>query len=143
MIVKSVVLNCSPERAFALFTQRAGEWWPANRRHTKDTSSTIHVEATGRFFERATDGTEVELGAVLLFAPDQKLVLNWYPGTGPQHPTRVEVTFDVVDAGTRVTVEHGPGPAGLDVYGRNAHRYDESWNLVLASLAAHVGALID
>ena len=62
MIVKSVVLNCSVERAFALFTQRAGEWWPANRRHTKDTSSTIHVEATGRFFERATDGTEVELG---------------------------------------------------------------------------------
>jgi hypothetical protein len=28
MILKSVVLRCGAERAFELFTEHAGEWWP-------------------------------------------------------------------------------------------------------------------
>jgi hypothetical protein len=61
MIVKSVVLRCDPERAFLLFTERAGQWWPADRRHTGDPASTIRIEATGRFYERASDGTECDI----------------------------------------------------------------------------------
>ena len=138
MIVKSVVLRCAPERAFALFTQHASEWWPADRRHTKDSASTIRMEATGRFFERATDGTEIELGVVRLYAPTSKLVLDWYPGTGRQHPTQVEVTFDAIESGTRVTIMHGPGVAGADLYAQNVAKYGPSWELVLAALANYV-----
>ena len=36
VIVKSVELACSPTRAFSLFTEQAGAWWPADRRHTRD-----------------------------------------------------------------------------------------------------------
>ena len=36
MIRKSVLLPLGPDRAFALFTQRIGEWWPPERRHTSD-----------------------------------------------------------------------------------------------------------
>jgi hypothetical protein len=64
MITRSVVLRCTPERAFALFTEHAGAWWPTERRHTQDASSEIRLEPHGRFFERASDGTEVELGVV-------------------------------------------------------------------------------
>lgn len=137
MIVKSVMLKCHPERAFALFNEHAGLWWPAERRHTLDAASVIRIEASGRFFERASDGTEVELGAVLLFEPASRLVLDWYPGTGRAYPTQVDVRFEAVDAGTRVTVTHGPGAAGADVFGRNAPAYAGSWNLVLAALARH------
>ncbi|HEX7440617.1 MAG TPA: SRPBCC domain-containing protein, partial [Caldimonas sp.] len=119
MIVKSVVLACHPERAFALFHEHAGLWWPAERRHTQDAASEIRIEASGRFFERASDGTEAELGVVRQFEPARRLVLDWYPGTGSANPTQVEIRFEAFGAGTRVTVRHGPGAAGADVFGRN------------------------
>jgi uncharacterized protein YndB with AHSA1/START domain len=137
MIVKSVVLRCSPERAFSLFTEHAALWWPSERRHTHDAASEIRLEAYGRFFERASDGTEVELGIVRAFEPACRLMLDWYPGTGPDHPTQVEVTFEATDTGTRITIMHGPGRAGIEVFERNAPRYGQSWDLILAGMAGH------
>ena len=61
MIAKSVILSCAPERAFVLFTEEAGLWWPAARRHSKDANSIIRMEAGGRFYERSSDGHEVDL----------------------------------------------------------------------------------
>lgn len=137
MIVKSVILACDPGRAFALFTEQAGLWWPATRRHSKDVNSTIRMEATGRFFERSSDGTEVELGVVRTFEPARRLLLDWYPGTGPEHPTQVEITFEAADGETRVTVRHSQGSASSAAFGGNAPAYDRSWDLVLASVALH------
>ena len=136
MIVKSVILACDPGRAFALFTEHAGLWWPAARRHTKDVNSTIRMEPAGRFFERSNDGTEVELGVVRLFETASRLLFDWYPGTGQQNPTRVEVRFEAVDGGTLVTVHHSPGAAGAVAFARNAPAYDRSWQAVLAALAS-------
>ncbi len=135
MIVKSVVLPCDPRRAFGLFTEHAGLWWPTGRRHTKDAQSTIRIEAAGRFFERSSDGTEVELGVVHDFEPASRLLLDWYPGTGPENPTQVEITFEAVDTGTRVTVRHSAGSASSVAFRRNAPAYDRSWDLVMAALA--------
>jgi uncharacterized protein YndB with AHSA1/START domain len=137
MITKRVVLRCSPERAFSLFTEHASQWWPAERRHTQDATSAIRIEATGRFYERASDGTEVELGVVRVFEPASRLVLDWYPGTDRAHPTHVDVQFEAVDRGTCVTVTHGPGAASADVFARNAPAYGRSWEIVLAALTDH------
>jgi uncharacterized protein YndB with AHSA1/START domain len=137
MIVKSVVLACDPDHAFALFTEQAGLWWPAARRHSKDANSTIRMEAGGRFFERSNDGAEVELGVVRHFEPARRLLLDWYPGTGPEHPTQVEITFAAADGGTRVTVRHSQGTASSAVFRGNAPAFDRSWDLVLAAAASH------
>jgi uncharacterized protein YndB with AHSA1/START domain len=135
MIIKSVVLRCSPERAFALFTEHAGLWWPPECRHTRDASSEIRLEASGRFFERARDGTEGELGVVRAFEPASRLMLDWYPGTGRENPTQVEVKFEAIATGTRITIIHGPGVAGIDRFDRNAPIYGRAWDRVLAALA--------
>jgi uncharacterized protein YndB with AHSA1/START domain len=135
MIVKSVVLRCGTQRAFSLFTEHAGQWWPADRRHTSDPASAIRIEASGRFVERASDGTEVDLGLVRLFEPDRRLVLDWYPGTDRANATRVDVRFEAVDGGTRVTAHHDAGGASLELFTRNAPAYVRSWDLVLAAVA--------
>lgn len=134
MIEKSVLLACGVHEAFDLFTQRAGAWWPLERRHTKDTHSEIVIEPGGRFVERSHAGAEVPLGAVRVFERPHRLVLDWYPGTGPDAPTEVEVRFEATEGGTRVTVRHGPGPAGDERFDRNAPAYARSWDLVLAAL---------
>ena len=138
MITKTVVLRCPPERAFALFTEEAGRWWPDARRHTDDASSDIRIEASGRFFERARGGTEVELGRVRTFVPPGRLVLDWFPGTGPASPTHVDVRFEPVTAGTLSTIVHGPGPGDAEPFERNAAAYGRSWDLVLAAIAQHL-----
>ncbi len=135
MITRSVMLRCDPQRAFSLFTENAGKWWPADRRHTDDDASTIRMESSGRFFERAGDGTEVELGVVRVFEPARRLVIDWYPGTGPERATRVDVLFEAVDQGTRVTVNHDAGSAGFEIFSRNAPTYERSWDAVLAAVA--------
>jgi uncharacterized protein YndB with AHSA1/START domain len=134
-VTNSVVLACDPARAFVLFTEHAGTWWPEDRRHTDDAASTIRIESSGRFFERASDGTEVDLGVVRQFEPARRLLLDWYPGTGSEHPTQVEIRFDPVDGGTRVSVSHGPGAATDEVFRRTAPAYERSWESVLSAVA--------
>jgi uncharacterized protein YndB with AHSA1/START domain len=138
MIAKSVVLRCGIERAFKLFTESAGEWWPADRRHTADAASAIRIEASGRFVECAADGTEVDLGRVRVFEPDRRLVLDWYPGTDRENATRVEVLFEAVEGGTRVSVQHDAGTAGADLFESNAPAFARSWELVLAAAGKRV-----
>ena len=93
MIDKSVVLPCGPDRAFALFTDEISRWWPPERRHTSDPSSQITLSAAGAFLERAADGTTLDLGLVRVWEPPARLVLDFYPGTDPEHPTAVEIVF--------------------------------------------------
>jgi uncharacterized protein YndB with AHSA1/START domain len=139
VIHKTALLRCAPARAFALFTEHAGEWWPPQRRHTGDPGSAIVVDPAGRFYERAADGREVELGAVRVFEPGVRLVLDWYPGTGPALPTHVEVRFEPEGGATRVTVDHRPGPFSVDAYRARAAAYEGSWDLVLTALARAAG----
>jgi uncharacterized protein YndB with AHSA1/START domain len=143
MIEKSVVLRCPPARAFTLFTERAGDWWPADRRHTKDPSSTITIEPLargGRFYERAGEGTEVELGKVRVYDPPTRLLLDWYPGTSAAAPTVVEVHFEPTSDGTRVTVQHREGPASAELYRERVPRYVSSWDKVFEAWAAAADA---
>jgi hypothetical protein len=135
-VERSVVLVCPPERAFVLFTERASAWWPEDRRHTADPRSEILMLASGRFWERGADGREVELGRVREWDPPRRLVLDFFVGTDPVHPTEVVVAFAPEGSGTRVSVAHRPTPASAALWGPRAPRFATSWEAVLAALAA-------
>jgi uncharacterized protein YndB with AHSA1/START domain len=135
VIEKSVLLACEPERAFTLFTERASDWWPAPLRHTDDARSEIRMLAGGRFWERASDGREVELGRVTAWEPPQRLILDFYPGTDPEHPTEVIVRFADEAGGTRIIVVHGPKSESADRWQDGAPHFAQAWDLVLAALA--------
>jgi hypothetical protein len=134
MIEKSVVLACACERAFALFTERASDWWPELLRHTGDAGSQITLLASGRFWERAADGREVELGRVTAWEPPTRLALDFYPGTGRLHPTEVVVRFSAEGDRTRVVIQHRPTVASADLWVAGARRFERSWERVLAAL---------
>jgi uncharacterized protein YndB with AHSA1/START domain len=133
VIQKTLLLPCRPERAFSLLTEHAGDWWPPDRRHTKDPNSAIFMERSGRFYERAGDGTEVELGVVRVFEPPRRLVLDWYPGTGPPEPTHVEIVLVAEGDCTRVHLEHRAGPSSAESYAKKSAAYERSWTLVFAA----------
>jgi len=135
MMTKSVLVLLSPVAAFELFTQRIGEWWPPDRRHTQDPQSEIFLLASGRFYERARDGREVELGKVRTWESPRLIVLDFFVATGPANPTEVEIAFTAEPGGTRVTVIHRPKPESENLWSARAPRYQQSWDVVLAALA--------
>jgi hypothetical protein len=139
MIQKSAFLVCTPAQAFVLFTERASDWWPEATRHTPDPRSEIRMLEDGRFWERAANGEEVELGRVIVWEPASRLVLDFYPGTDDRRPTEVVITFSAEDGGTRVVVEHSPKPESAELWLTAAPRFERSWTLVLAALHAAAG----
>ena len=136
MIQKSILLRCPPDEAFQLFTARVSEWWPPTHRLTKDPESELFLEQTGRFWERARDGREAELGRVLVWQPPLRLALDFYMGTNASQPTALEVTFSVENEGTRVTVHHRPKPESEALWNQRAPVFERSWDAVLAALAS-------
>jgi uncharacterized protein YndB with AHSA1/START domain len=134
-IVKSVVLPLPPAAAFDLFTLRAGAWWPVERRHTQDPASEILILPSGRFYERARDGHEVELGRVRAWDRPNRILLDFFPATGPERPTEVEIAFAANGGGTEVIVTHRPKPESEALWSERAPRYAQSWDLALAALA--------
>ena len=135
MIVKSVMLPLPPPAAFELFTRKIGEWWPPDRRHTQDPASEIFLLQSGRFYERARDGHEVELGYVRSWELPRRILFDFFIATGPEKPTEVEITFAADEGGTRVTVIHRPKPSSEALWTERAPRYTRSWDVVLAALS--------
>jgi hypothetical protein len=135
MMVKSVLLPLAPVAAFQLFTEKIGAWWPADRRHTQDPASEIFLLESGRFFERARDGREVELGHVRSWDQPNRIVLDFFIATGPEKPTEVEIAFAAKGGGTQVTVMHRPKPSSATLWTERAPRYARSWDAVLAALS--------
>jgi len=134
MINKSVFLACSIERAFALFTEHASEWWPAERRHTGDPRSVIRLLPSGRFWERAASGKEVELGHVRLWDPPRALTIDFFVGSDPDHPTEFFVSFAHEGKGTRLTLDHRPTEKSAEAWIKRAPAFETSWTLCLAGI---------
>ncbi|HEY0328425.1 MAG TPA: SRPBCC family protein [Rhodopseudomonas sp.] len=124
-IRKQIVVDTVPERAFRVFTEQHGAWWPLETHHVGDKpaqTAIIEPKVGGRWFERAADGTEYLWGRVLVWDPPNHLVMTWEIDGDWKHDdalvTEVDVRFVPVDAAhTRIEFEHRL----LENYGANAH----------------------
>jgi uncharacterized protein YndB with AHSA1/START domain len=139
---KTLVVDCSPERAFEVFTREIGSWWPLasySIGEDKVTEVVFEEQVGGRIFERHTDGGEGEWGRVLAWEPPARLAMSWYPGHDASEATELEVRFAADGDGTRVDLEHRGWEilAGRARQSRNG--YDDGWGAVLAHYTAHLG----
>jgi uncharacterized protein YndB with AHSA1/START domain len=101
------------ERAFEVFTAGIGRWWPKTHKigPADLDKPVIEPRAGGRWYERDVDGTECEVGKVLVWDPPARLVLAWQLTPDfkydPNLITEVEVQFIAEGANsTRVELEH-------------------------------------
>jgi uncharacterized protein YndB with AHSA1/START domain len=112
----TVTVRTDPERAFELFTQKMGTWWPLES-YSRAVSEFEHedVEAAelifepqlgGSILERMTDGRVLTWAEVIVWRPPQRLLLSWRPHSLPEPPTEIEVTFAAREEGSLVEVEH-------------------------------------
>jgi uncharacterized protein YndB with AHSA1/START domain len=138
----SVTVNASRQRAFEVFTQRMGDWWPTSSHSIAgDEVETVVLEAGegGRIFERHRDGSEASWGVIRTWSPPERLVFSWNPSYEDRPDTEVEVTFiEISEAETRVELEH----RGWDALGAAARQlrdnYEQGWPVVMGGFALFV-----
>ena len=109
----SVDVKVPVARAFELFAENMGAWWPRGKTPGGSPHVALVVEPRqdGRWFERDANGEETPWGRVLAWEPPRRLLLGWQL----DHRFRfnadllmeVEIRFEALaTGGTRVSLEH-------------------------------------
>ena len=112
-VTVSTVVAVDPATAFAIFTEEIGIWWKPKVRHLfrEDRTGVMKFEPGpgGRLLEVYAKSPEelFEVGRILIWARAKHLVFEWRQGSFTANEvTQVEVRFEAVRGGTRVTLEH-------------------------------------
>ena len=133
-IVKTVTVSLAPERAFALFTDGIGRWWPLAEHSVGGTASQGVRMTPEAVVETLPDGSTTVWAEVTGWDPPRRFALSWHPGqdAGPDS-TDVVVTFEPTGDGTLVTLEH----SGWErVPPSRRESYDSGWTFVLDAFRA-------
>ena len=110
---KSIRVKASQAHAFDVFTAGLGSWWP--RQHSIGTTPlktpVIEPRLGGRWYELGEDGSQADVGKILVWDPPRRLVVswdinsNWKPDPTVSSEVEVRFTADGPDA-TLVELEH-------------------------------------
>lgn len=132
VIKRTIRVDVPIERAFQVFVERMGDWWPATHHIAAEPFSEVVVEQRegGRWFERAKNGAECEWGRVLLWQPPRRLILSWHLQPdfkySPDQTRASEVALQFV--------AEGPGATRLDFEHRYLERHGEGYEKLLVSV---------
>jgi uncharacterized protein YndB with AHSA1/START domain len=146
VVRNQIVVEAPIARAFAVFTERFGDFKPPEhnllRAPLAETVFERHVG--GHIYDRAIDGSECRWARVLAYEPPDRVVFSWDISpqwqleTDPELTSEVEVRF-IVESPERTRVElehrhinrHGSGWAAVS----EGVGGDEGWPLYLARYA--------
>jgi uncharacterized protein YndB with AHSA1/START domain len=133
-IRKSVMVDAPQEKAFRVFTEKLGAWWPVathSVRRERAETAVLEGRVGGRLYERALDGEEILWGEVTVWDPPHRLSYTWHPGRGPETGQEVEIRFLAEGDRTRVELEHRGWERLGDEAAEAIRSYDAGWDLVL------------
>src|SRR5271167_1104105 len=114
-VKRTIRVDVPIEKAFQVFVERMGDWWPASHHIGVEPFTSIVVEKRegGRWFERDGNGTECDWGRVLLWEPPRRLILSWHLQVdfkySPDRTRASEVALEFIAEGpatTRVELAH-------------------------------------
>jgi uncharacterized protein YndB with AHSA1/START domain len=144
----TLTVDAPIERAFAVFTDGFGRWWPATHHIGKTdlVDAVMEPRSGGRWYERNADGSECDWGYVIAWEPPRRVLLAWQLGADWRYDaeliTEVEVRFEADGERTQVTLEHRHlermGERAEEV--RRAIDSPEGWRGILARYGAAVAA---
>jgi hypothetical protein len=96
-----------PERAFLIWTERIGTWWPGSHSVSGAPARvTLEGRPGGRIYEVTADGTEHDWGEITTWEPPSRLGYLWHLRRDRRDATDVEIRFVAAGARTRVEIEH-------------------------------------
>jgi uncharacterized protein YndB with AHSA1/START domain len=150
-ILVALRIAAPPETVFDAFTDDIALWWRPNSLFSfTPRSPGVMAFEDGRLVERLPTGKVFEVGQVRAWERGSRLVFGWRQAAfTPEMDTEVEVRFEAVEEGTRVTVEHrGWDSVPAPHVARHGfpdslflQRHGEWWRSLLAGLAGRANSI--
>jgi uncharacterized protein YndB with AHSA1/START domain len=142
VVTRTITVDAPIERAFAVFTERFGDFKPPehNMLGVPIAETVFEHHVGGHIYDRGTDGSECRWARVLAFEPPDRVVVSWDISpywqieTNPDHTSEVEIRF-IAETPQRTRLElehrnidrHGPGWEGV----HDGVADDAGWTLYL------------
>ncbi|MEU5565540.1 SRPBCC family protein [Micromonospora musae] len=142
VVRRQIVVDAPVERAFAVFTERFGDFKPKehNLLGSPITETVFEPKVGGHIYDRGEDGSECAWARILAFEPPDRVVFSWdispvwQVEQDPDNASEVEVRF-IAETPQRTRVElehrnldrHGPGWESV----RDGVAHDQGWPLYL------------
>ena len=146
-VIKQVVVEAPVDQAFAVFTERLGDFKPPehNLLAVPIAETVFEPRVGGNIIDRGEDGSECRWARILAYDPPDRVVFSWDISpqwqivTDPENASEVEVRF-IAESPKRTRVElehrnldrHGPGWEAV----RDGVETEEGWPLYLSRYAA-------
>ncbi len=137
VVRRQIVVEAPIERAFAVFTERFGDFKPPehNLLGSPIAETVFEPRVGGHIYDRAVDGSECRWARVLVYEPPDRIVFSWdispqwQVEQNPDNTSEVEVRFIVETAQrTRLELEH-----------RNIDRHGPGWEAVGGAVGSDGG----
>ena len=137
VVRRQIVVQTPIERAFAVFTERFGDFKPPEHNLLKApiAETVFEPRVGGHIYDRAVDGSECRWARILAYEPPDRVVFSWDISPqwqiepDPDCTSEVEVRFIAETPGrTRVELEH-----------RNLDRQGPGWQAVADSVGGDAG----
>jgi uncharacterized protein YndB with AHSA1/START domain len=76
---KSIRVNADQVHAFEVFTSGLSRWWPRDKGIVKMPMKAAVMETRlgGRWYELSEDGTQTNVGKIVVWEPPQRFVMTW------------------------------------------------------------------
>ena len=137
VVQRQIVVEAPIERAFAVFTERFGDFKPPehNLLGVPIAETVFDREVGGHITDRGVDGSECRWARVLAFDPPDRVVFSWdispqwQVETDPGHTSEVEVRF----------IAEGPQLTRLELEHRHLDRHGDGWQAVRDGVADDAG----
>ncbi len=121
----SITVQAPIERAFAVFTEGIGSWWPPTHHIVEGEIAEMVFEPRvgGHVIDRTVDGRECRWARVLAYERPDRVVISWDINAQWQIETDHEKTSEVE---IRFTAD-GPDRTLVELEHRNLDRHGEGW----------------
>jgi uncharacterized protein YndB with AHSA1/START domain len=137
-VVRSqVVVDAPIERAFAVFTERFGDFKPPehNMLGVEIATTVFEPRAGGNIYDRGVDGSECRWARILAYEPPDRLVFSWDISPQWQIETDWEQTSEVE---VRFVAET-PQRTRLELEHRNIDRHGSGWQNISRGVGDEAG----
>jgi uncharacterized protein YndB with AHSA1/START domain len=140
VVRRQVVVEAPIDRAFTVFTERFGDFKPAehNLLAAPIAETVFEPRVGGHIYDRGVDGSVCRWARVLDYQPPDRVVFSWDIGptwqveTEPDNTSEVEVRF----------IAEGPERTRVELEHRNLDRHGPGWQSVSDGVGNEAGWLL-
>ncbi len=137
-IIKTIEVPCSQEKAFAVFVNEMGSWWPLDKRSMSMMSGgkpakslRIEPKQGGKIVEIGHDDTEHLWGTITSLDPHDLIAMDFHMGLPADNASLVEVRFSALEnERTQVELTHSNWEAFGDMAEMMRGGYGSGWVVI-------------